>query len=304
MGSIDRFVYRLGDPELAAIDEMLEKTRDIPTRDVTRREFDHPRLTPMLADIFETLVNGRGVVLVRGVTPGRYSEHDLERIQWGFCTHWGSAARRGLPDARAAPEKPVGTESSFRRGSAIALHTDFHALTSLVAVERAASGGHIRVASALAVHNAILATRPELLPALYRGYFYASPGGSTRVARVTSDLIPVFSSVEGQLSCAYARPCMNLAAARLGETLPPDLTEALDYFDEVAQRDGIGLRFAPEPGEMLACNNLVALHGRTGYRDSPAHARRVLRLCLDVPTGRQVMPALLRLAEHHEAPDL
>ncbi len=307
MGSIDRFVYRLHGPQLEAIDELLRNSRSVPPQQVTRREFDHPLLNPMLADMFGTIVNGRGVVVVRGITPDRYSEEDFERIHWGFGTHWGIAV---MPDAANGAIEHITREPSRDpapddpRGSAVALHTDFHDITALMCVQRGARGGLSRVASALAAHNEILATRPELLAPLYRGYFYASYGLSSRVNPVTSYLIPVFSCAEAKVSCAYYRRFMSLAAANLGELLSPDLVEALDYLDAVAQRDDMSFRFMLEPGEMLICNNFVTLHGRTEFEDSAREARRLLRLWLDAPGSRPVIPALVDRAADYGRIDI
>ena len=295
MGSIDRFVYRLHGPQLDAIDALLRKSRSVPPQQVTRREFDHPLLNPVLADIFGTIVDGRGVVVVRGITADRYSEDDLERIHWGFGTHWGTAV---MPQAAGSAIEHITREPArdpardVRRGSAVALHTDFHDITALMCVQRGARGGMSRVASALAIHNEILAARPELLAPLYRGYFYASCGSPSRVNPVTSYLIPVFSCAGDKVSCAYYRRFMTLAAANLGEVLPPDLVEALDYLDAAAQRDDMSLRFMLEPGEMLICNNFVTLHGRTEFEDTARESRRLLRLWLDAPASRPVIPAL------------
>src|SRR5688500_8659238 len=208
MGSIDRFVYRLGGPQLDAIDELLRKTRSVPPQQVSRSEFDHPLLNPVLAEVFETIVDGRGVVLVRGITPNRYCAEDFERIHWGFGTHWGTAV---APDAAGGAIEHITRETSQNpargvpRGNAVALHTDFHGITARMSVQRGARGGLSRGASALAVHNEILATRPDLLAPLYRGYFYAGSGLPPRMNPVTGYLIPVFSCAERKVSCAYHR---------------------------------------------------------------------------------------------------
>jgi hypothetical protein len=302
MGSIDRFVFRLDRAQLDAVDELLQKTRYLSPQQVTRRQFDHPLLGPMLADIFETVFSGRGVALVRGITRNRYSEEDLERICWGFGTHWGIAAAQNASGDRLGHiryEKDEPGPRPYRPGHPVKLHTDCHELMGLMNVQRAATGGHTRLASAMAIHNEILASRPDLLPALYRGYFYAHIGTSAPENPVSNYLVPVFSCVDGQVSCGYFRPFITMAAAKLGETLPADLIEALDYFDQIGQRDDISFQFMFEPGEMLVCNNLVILHGRTAFKDSPQHTRHLLRLALAVPDGRPVIPALVeRTAEY------
>lgn len=306
VGSIDRFACQLTGEHLDAIDSLLKKTRHLPPQQVTRAEFDHPAVNPLLADLLDTIMHGRGVILIRGITRDRYSEEDFERIYWGFGTHWGNAAIQSafgdrLGHVRNEKENnPKGR--GYRGKNELKFHTDFFEVMGLMSVQKSTSGGYSRIASALAIHNEIFATRRDLLKPLYRGYFYANSEASLSDKPVSSYRVPVFSCVEGHVSCGYIRRFLTMAADRLGEQLPADLVEALDYFDAVAQREDISFNFMLEPGEMIVCNNLVTLHGRTGFEDSEQHTRHLLRLWLDVPNGRPVVPAMTeRTAEYGRA---
>src|SRR5689334_17247248 len=73
-------VCRLEERHLAAIDQLLAQTRQLKPQEVTRRDFDHAALNPLLAELRELILHGRGAVVIAGVTPERYSEEEFERI--------------------------------------------------------------------------------------------------------------------------------------------------------------------------------------------------------------------------------
>jgi hypothetical protein len=302
-GSVDRFAYDLSDTQLDAIDWLLSKTRHLRPQQVTRQDFSHPAIDGTLRDFLQTIMHGRGVVLIRGITRERYSEEDFERIYWGFGTHWGNAVTQSsFGDRLGHVRDEKGNNPNrrkYRTKDALKPHTDFFEIVGLMTVQKAASGGLSEIVSALAMHNEIFRTRPELLEPLYRGYYYASSEASSTRNPVTSYHVPIFSCVDGHVSVGYIRRFMFLAAQKRGEMVPPDLVEAIEYFDELAQRDDLRFQFMLEPGQMIVYNNLVTLHGRTDFEDSPGHTRHLLRLWLEVPDGRPVVPAMIaRTAEY------
>src|SRR5262249_42074833 len=136
---------------------------------------------------------------------------------------------------------------------------------------------------------------PEYLVPLYEGFPYHRRGeeGSEQ-APITPYNVPLFSNCDGEVSCFLLREAMVPALRELGRELTPLQKAALDYFDEVSLRDDVVLRFRLEPGEMLFFNNYTHLHARTEFvnGDAPEHQRRLLRLWLDVPGGRKVVPEI------------
>ena len=135
------------------------------------------------------------------------------------------------------------------------------------------------------MHNEILATRPDLLPPLYEGYHYHRRGEQAPGQEpVTPHKVPVYSTVDGILSCRYVDTYMPAAAAALGVELPDALAEAIEYFEAVSAREDVCLDMSIEPGEMMFSNNFTVLHGRSGFDDGgkPLDQRRLfLRLWLD-----------------------
>ncbi len=296
VGGKDGITYRLTQQHLDAFEELLRRTRHLRPQQVTRRDFDHPAVNRLLAELREEIMDGRGVVVIAGITPDRFSEEDFERIYWGAGTHWGVAAVQSVAGDRLGHvrnEKDNPKNRAYLSDRELKMHSDAYEIVGLMCVQKAKSGGFTRLASALAIHNEILLKRPELLAPLYRGFPYATAEARSSGSPVTPYNVPVFSNVRGKVSCMHVRVYIRAAAENLGTPVPPDLDEALDYFAALGEREDIRLHFMLEPGEFLICHNFTTLHSRTAFEDSEENHRHLLRLWLRVPNGRPAVPALL-----------
>lgn len=305
LGGRDGLTFRLNPLHLEAIDEVLARTRHIRPQAVTRSEFDHPVLDPVLAQFREEILHGRGAVIISGLTRDRYSEEDFERVYCGFGTHWGKAVvQSALGDklgrvtfTPVGPENPTGR--AYRSNEELTLHTDANEIVGLMCVQKAKSGGHSQIASSLAIHNEILRTRPDLLEPLYEGYYYASRENAKSGKPVTDYKIPIFCCVDSTVSCIVTGEFIQRAAEKLGVALPKGVAEGLAYFEAIAAREDIRVHFMLEPGEMVMFNNFTVLHARTAFQDGPGLKRNLLRLWLDVPDGRPVVPEFHMKAEEY-----
>ena len=296
LGGRDGIAQPLTAEQLAGFDGILARTRHLAPQAVTHAEFRHPAVDALAAGLRRTIVAGRGAVLLTGLDRGRYSEDDCERIYWGIGTHLGDAAVQSgwgdrLGHVRHEKDDPVGR--AYRSNEELTPHTDSYRIVGLMCLERAAEGGLSRLVSSLAIHNEILARRPDLLEPLYEGYHYAMPEARHSADAVTRFKIPVFESTERQVSCCYVRFFMEQAARARGEALPERLVEAFDLFDALALRDDLRLEFMLQPGEMLLWHNFAALHARTAFVDSPERSRHLLRLWLNVENDRPLSDAML-----------
>ena len=302
IGSKESLGLALSDEELAAIESLLARTRSKRPQEVTRADFDHPVVNRLLDRVRDVILNGRGILIVSGVTPQRFSTEEFERIYWGFGTHLGVGAvqsgngdRLGYVQNNPADEVKRG----YRSLRELHMHTDSYEVVGLMCVRRAKSGGASGLAPSLSIHNEILRTRPELLEPLYRGFRIASEEARFSSKAITDDAMPVFSYVDGKLSCMYEPSHMKNAAQMLGG-MPHELAEALDCFDAIANREDMALRFLLEPGDMMLWHNYTNLHSRTSFEDDPASPRLLLRLWLTVPNGRPADPKFRMRAETYE----
>jgi hypothetical protein len=303
LGSREALSVSLEAAELDAIDELLARTRHLAPQQVTRAEFDHPVLGRLLARLRTEIMDGRGIVIIRGVTPGRYTEEQFQRIYWGFGTHLGIAAvQSALGDRLGYVENKVGDQVNrgYRGLGELHMHTDSYEIVGLMSVRKALEGGQSAMVSSLSIHNEILRERPDLLPALYRGFYYASEEARFSSKPITDDMVPVFTLKDALVSCIFSGSHMRNAAGLKGGDLPPDLAEAVDFFSKTARREDLALSFTLEPGEMMIWHNYTNLHSRTAFKDDPASPRRLLRLWLTVPGGRPIDPSVRIRAETYE----
>jgi hypothetical protein len=289
--------------ELAAFDTVLARTRHRLPQAATRDDFDHPEINALTAWLDETIREGRGAVLLTGLSRETHSEEDMQRIYWGIGTHLGDAATQSMLGDRLGHVQRVEDDPvarGYRSNHELAPHTDSYRIVGLMCLQRAESGGLSRIVSSLAIHNEILATRPDLLEPLYDGYYYAIAEAQFSNRPVTDFKIPVFCCINGVVSCGYARSFIERAAELRSEILPAKFVEALDYFDKIAERGDIAAEFMLEPGEMLLWHNFQMLHARQAYQDSPDRTRHLLRLWLRIDNDRPIASEILERANIYE----
>ncbi|NML43581.1 TauD/TfdA family dioxygenase [Ramlibacter sp. G-1-2-2] len=281
--------------ELAGFDEVLARTAQLAPQAVTRADFQQPALGRLIDDVRREITQGRGVLLLAGLDPKRYSPEALERIYWGMGTHLGTSAvqsRTGDRLGRVEQDDQDPVQRGYRSSGELRMHTDSYELIGLLCIRKAASGGQSALVSSLAIHNEIARQRPDLLPALYQGFPMAIPEARTSSRPITDTPIPVFSYVDGQVSCMFAGSFMRAAAEQLGTPLPPQLEEGIRLFQQTAEREDLALRFMLEPGEMLLWHNFTNLHSRTEFENGSdaEHKRLLLRLWLTAADPRPTVP--------------
>ncbi|HET6610302.1 MAG TPA: TauD/TfdA family dioxygenase [Rhodopila sp.] len=294
---------RLTDAQLAAFDTVLARTRHLKPQQTTRDDFDHPEINVLAERLNETIRHGRGAVLLTGLTRATHNAEDMERIYWGIGVCLGDPAVQSMLGDRLGRVQHVKDDPvarGYRSNEELSPHTDSYRIVGLMCLQQAETGGRSRIVSSLAIHNEILATRPDLLEPLYEGYYYAVAEAQFSDKPVTDFKIPIFCCVDGMVSCNFVRSFMKQAARLRGETLPPKLAEAIDYFAATAERDDIGIQFMLQPGEMLLWHNFQMLHARDAYQDSPRHTRQLLRLWLKVENDRPIVDAILERARIYE----
>jgi len=295
--------HHLTTAQLTAFDTLIRQTRHLYPQDVTRADFSHPEIVELTAWIDRTIRDGRGVVLLAGLTRETHSEEDMERIYWGIGTHLGDAATQSMLGDRLGHVRHVADDPvarGYRSNEELTPHTDSYPMVGLMSLQRAETGGLSRIVSSMAIHNEILSTRPELLAPLYEGYYYATAEAQFSPEPVSSFKIPIFCCHDGIVSCCYVRDFMERAARLRGEALAPLFVTALDYFDELSQRDDISIQFMLQPGEIMLWHNFQMLHAREAYRDSSVHRRHLLRLWLRIENDRPMADAIRQRAILYE----
>jgi hypothetical protein len=230
---------------------------------------------------------GRGIVQLRGLPVDRYDPDDLKRLYLGLGTHLGRPVSQSNMGDLIGEVVNIGgkdkRERAYRNSRELKLHTDRCDHLAMLCVRPAIEGGVSGYASAITIHNIMVAECPDLLALLYRGYYHhrfgeQSPGEPP----VTAERIPIFSVTDGVPSVIYIRGYIDLAVEEGHVTLSEDERAALDALDEISNRPEVRLDFIQAPGEIVLTNNCLLLHTRTAFEDSddPALKRLLLRLWL------------------------
>lgn len=275
---------------------------------VERRHFELPSFRPLFEEILYQIRDGRGFVIVRGLPVDRYSKDEIGMLFWGMGTHLGRGLSQNMKGERLGHVRDLSPSDPKARGYTnnveLDIHTDISEIVGLACLRSAKSGGVSQLASALTIHNIILAERPDYLEPLYRGYFYEL-GGEVRPGEpnLTAHRVPFFSNVDGQISARWSRPVAEAGMAAAGEPLGADDLAILDYLHDVGHRPEVLLEFKLQPGDAYFINNYTIMHARTEFKDYEEEERRrhMLRLWLDVPGMRPVHPQIRwRLDENQE----
>jgi hypothetical protein len=288
----DSYVFRLTDDHLAELDAALRaaeaQTDDV--LDITREQFPLPTLGPELARITDDLINGRGVVLIRGVPVERYGKDRASSIYWGIGTHlgrpWPQNAKGHLlgdvTDQGKRGDDPTSRGNEIG-GVPFPYHSDGSDLVGLFCLDDGASGGASLVANALAIHNELVRAEPELAAELYAPYPYDLRGEQAPGSRSWYEM-PIFNRRADRLYVRYIRPYID--SSRRHDDAPRASAAgraAMDRLDALCAEPQFHASMVLQPGDIQFVNNYHVLHAREGYTDEreAGRIRHLKRLWLE-----------------------
>ncbi|MEM7504449.1 MAG: TauD/TfdA family dioxygenase [Pseudomonadota bacterium] len=300
LGSKESIAEDLDSRQRASLLDAVNANRSLAADAITRRSFRPRGFDEILSRWRNTVAHGTGLVLLRGLPIEDLDVEDCCRLFYGLGTHLGVAVSQSNDGEKIGHVVNLGGQDRRRRAyqnaRSLNLHTDRCDTVGMLCIRPAAAGGLSGYASALAVHNEILESRPELLSALYRGFRLHRFGEQAGDDPLTAQPVPVFSVCEGVPNVVYIRGYIDLALDEGHYVLTPTERDALDYFDEVANRPEFRLDLRLESGEATFTNNARLLHRRNAFEDSddPAKSRHLLRLWLMDPE----LPAVPAVQAH------
>jgi hypothetical protein len=289
--------------EMAELDTVCAalEARNLGWNATAKADFPFRTLAPLLEEALRELREGRGFTLIRGLPLGSWTKERARLAAWGIGTWMGQHVSQTVQGLRLVDVSDVtGKEPSprqYKTSQELRLHTDPASdIIGLACVQDAKAGGESVITSAVAVHNAMLAQRPDLLALLYRGFHWHRFGeGRPEDGPFTRELVPVFAQAGGQLSCRYVRSPIAAGHKEAGVPLTDAQIEALDLLDKLFASPGLRLSFRMKPGDLLLVNNLAVLHARTQFDDHPEIDRRrhMVRLWIEGFDGFRAMPPAL-----------
>lgn len=298
MRQSDRWVYELTTADAAAIEQAWKHVRDRRLRiPFDRADFPLGTFAGRLEELRREIETGTGVLLLRGLDVDRYGLDGTRLIYWGLGMHLGTPLAQNpradvLVDVRDTGGDPYKdpTARGYHTAQYLPFHNDQGDVVGLLCFRSARAGGLSCIASAAAIHNHILETRPDLLEVLY-GPFYADVRGEQPPGRKPYYEEPRFAVYKGRFYAQHG-PTYIKSAQRFPEV--PRLTdqqlEAMDMIDDLVATDRFRLDMDFKPGDIQFLNNHLVLHSRTGFEDhaEPEHKRHLMRLWLHTPHYRDV----------------
>jgi len=278
----DDYVVTLTEAHVAELDAALVNaeaaTDDV--LDITRADFPLPTLAPVLAEITDELINGKGVVLIRGLPVERYSKERASSIYWGIGAHlgdpWPQNAKGHLlgdvTDQGRAVDDPTARGNEIG-GVPFPFHSDGSDLVGLFCLDAGAGGGASLVANVVSIHNELVHTAPELAAELYAPFPYDLRGEQAPGARSWYEM-PIFNRRADRLFVRYIRPYI-ISAGRHADAPPVSAAarEAMDRVDALCADPDFHVSMTMQPGDMQFVNNYHVLHAREGYTDDRANGR-------------------------------
>lgn len=264
---------------------------------LTPQDFPLPRLGPRLAAMLGDLMEGRGFALIRGLDVASWSMREAATAFFGLGRHLGRACSQNGKGHVLGHVRDLGLASTdpavriYQTAERQTYHTDSCDVVGLLCLRTAKTGGLSALVSSVTIFNEMRRRRPDLLRLLLQ------PVATDRRGEVAPGqkpyfMIPVFSWHQGHLSAIYQRQYID-SAQRFPDAprLTPEMVEALDLFDALANDPALNFHMALQPGDMQFVFNHTMLHDRTAFEDWPEPDRRrhLLRLWL-APEGARPLP--------------
>lgn len=238
-----------------------------------------PSLAPLMLRVRQAVLAGRGVALLRGVPVAELTDEQCSVAFWAI----GSFLGQGVSQSSAGDLVGYVHDAdhkirSYLNRSRMKFHVDLADLVGLMCVRKAMTGGQSLIANSLAIYNEMVDHHPGYLDALAPGFHWSRNNEEAPGEAPTSEVIPVFTSVDGEISCRFSGSMIRRGTAARDEVLSPVQEQALAFIEQAAER----LAYATylEPGDIHFLNNYTVLHSRTEFQNWPERGRERLLLRL------------------------
>ena len=293
---LEEMAYHLSSEE---VDEVLAAVAaasalDIPVKELTAADFPLPTLAPRFIQWRETLAEGIGFQVIRGIPVRGWSQQEAELFFWCFGLHVGRPGEQNpdghllghVTDTGAAREDA--TARLYKTAANIDYHCDAADVVGLLCVHQAKSGGRSRIVSSVAVFNELLKRRPDLAPRLFeplqldiRDREINEAGSSLPIQPCCYSGNKSGNKLRTFYHADYFRSVVRHADVPALTAVEQDL---LDTYEAIASEPGMYLDMDLQPGDIQLLSNHTNLHARTEYEDfeDPALRRHLLRLWLSL----------------------
>jgi len=292
----EKWIMTLSSDEISELEKAAEKfkTAGKDLALIEKTNFPLPLLEPRLTTLQDTLINGIGFEVIRGLPVEKYSNEFSATIFCGIGAHLGKARSQNSMGHMLGHVRNIGADANdpnariYQTSERQTFHTDSSDVVALLCLKTAKEGGKSLLVSTETIYNEMMRSRPGLVPFLF-DKIATDRRGEVPEGEKPYFEIPVLSWYQGKLTGMYQRQYIDSAQRFSGAMrLTPEHVEALDLFDNLANDPRLHLSMQLEKGDMQFVYNHSQLHDRTGFTDwpDPKDRRHLYRLWLSMENDR------------------
>lgn len=252
-----------------------------------------------LRGIQRALEHGTGVVRISGLSVDSLAASFAKQLFWLICRGVGTPVSQSAKGQRLFDVQDAGLPADDQRARGpntrkrLSFHTDRCDAIAFLCFRQAKSGGENLIVSSASLFNQMRIERPDLLQVLMQPFLYkrhnVDQGNTLNYVQQ-----PIFSIHQGHFAANLLRVLIERAYA-MPDTpnMTIDQREALDYLEDMAERDTMHARYRLQPGDILLLNNFVTFHRRTAFVDHEAveQRRHLFRVWLSMSNSRPLSPS-------------
>ncbi|MGD9617195.1 MAG: TauD/TfdA family dioxygenase [Alphaproteobacteria bacterium] len=283
----DQYLVRLTGACIDEIRRAADELRQFPLPTIVRRpgEFEMPACRAAMSELRRVLRHGVRFAIVDRLPLDRIGAEAAIGVYWLLASMVArpvaqsldgkliydvlDSGRQALPGSGVRPDQ-TNIELKFHTDNSY--NATLPEYIALLCLRPARQGGHSRVASFHTLHNALLERYPEVLPRLYRPFWFDRqrefhPGENPVFAA------PVFTG-GGEVQARFSAHQIRGGYAVRGETLDNEGAAALAALLDLFEDADLSADFDLEPGQVQFVDNRVLGHARTEFEDFPEPERR------------------------------
>jgi len=259
----------------------------LPIERPTPGQFEMPACRELMGGVRAALDEGVRFAVVDRLPLDDLSEDEGRALHWLLASHIARPVAQKLDGTMIYDVHDTGkkaTPGSGVRPDQTNMDQYFHNDNSynetqpeyvgLLCVRPAKAGGISHVISFYTVHNELLRLHKQVLPRLYRPFWFDRQGeyvsGEPRVIAG-----PMFRYDE-KLRARLALHQIEGGQALMNEALDEEGREAIEALKSVLANTALSFQFTFERGQIQYVNNLELCHRRTGFEDYPEPQRKRL----------------------------
>ena len=286
----ESWLETLNAEELAELERAGRSSADLPVETLRREDVPLPTLSRRIASWRDELSQGRGFLVIRGLPVSRWGDALSARAYWALGLHLGVPGAQNPTGEHLGHVTDYGEDASqpfvrrYRTAGDIAYHCDLADVVGLLCLRTGRTGGRSRIASSVAVYNALLDARPDLVDRLFEPMKLDLRGEGGGSGRRWLPVTPCCHA-EGVLRTFYHSDYFR-SVVRHDDVAPftRQEQELFDTYEALAESPELRLEMQFQQGDIQLLSNHFVLHARAAYEDGAdaGERRHLLRLWLSL----------------------